>query len=192
MGSAIFSLCGKFSVKADLNGQHHADVGLLPFVITPTGEELMLFQAARLGLLDQVYLDDFISRKALHKFANDFNFISDETTLSNHAAYYCSYDHLKVFAKEGPVNFSFHFVLDDSCPWMVVKHWIPFQDVFLLFRGRIMTFMETLDFLRDNNPRAYHYINNTGPAPERIQKLCVFQEKIPKQRKSKAYKLLSK
>lgn len=192
MGSVLFSLCGKFSIKVDLTGQHHADVGLLPFVITPTGEELMVFQAARLGLLDQVYLDDFLSRKALGKFADDFNFISDEATMSNHAAYYCSYDHLKVFAKEGPVNFSFHFVLDDSLPWIVVKHWIPFQDVFLLFRGRVMSFMETLEFLRDSNPRAYNYLNNVGPVPERIQKLCVFHEKIQKPRKSKAYRISSK
>lgn len=187
MGSPLFAISGKFSVKLDTSGSSHADVGLLPFVITPTGEELLLYQAARLGLLDVIYLEDYLSRKALAKFANAFTFIADDNVISNHAAYYCSYDYLKVFAKEGPLHFSMYFELDDEAPWMVVKHWLGFQDVFILFRGRLMSFMDVLDFVRQNNQRAYGIINNQGPTPDRILKASVFQEVLPKKRRSKAY-----
>ena len=187
MGSPIFALSGKFSVKHDIAGVSHADVGLLPFVITPMGEELIVFQAARMGLLDGIYLDDYLSRKSLFKFASDFNFTADDSIISNHGAYYCSYDNLKVFAKEGPLNFSMYFVLDDASPWVIVKHWLDFQDVFVMFRGRLLSYMDTLELVRDNNSRAYNVLNNQGPTPERILKACVHYEIVPKKRKSRAY-----
>ena len=167
MGSPIFPRGGKFNGKTDASGIYHADVGLLPFIITPVKEELLLYQASRMGMLEPVHLEAFISFQALNQFASAFTFDLAENDLIEHAAYYCPYDYFKIFMKEGPLRYSMYFKLSADAPWVVVKHWLGFSDAYVLFRGHMLNYFESLD-LMNGNDMAYGALNHGGPTPDAI------------------------
>lgn len=175
MGGVIFPLCGKYNVKKTPDGSHHSDVALLPFVMTPVGEELLLYSAQRMGLLDIVVFEDFLSTSGFFKLLDNAGCIFDDAVscMEQHPMYYCAYKHMKIFAKEGPFKYSFYFEISEDGQWHLVKHWLGFHDVFVLFRGRMLDFEESLELVRPNEV-SYRSLNNGGPPPQRIINLSVF------------------
>ena len=182
MGGFLFPLCGKFNSKYTIEKTYHADIGLLPFVITPMSEELLLYSAQRMGLIDTIYFEDYLSIDGFYKLISMPGCIDvPVNTIEIHPAYYVNYTHIKFFMKEGPIHHSLYFELSDSGSWHVVKHWLNFHDVFVILRGRMLSFEESLEVLQ-HNERSYGYLNNGGPAPERIIKQSVFKHVVKPKR----------
>lgn len=183
MSSFVFPLCGKYTGKHTVDNEYHFDVALLPFIVTPMSEELLIYSAAKMGLTEYVHFESFLSVDGFYRLIGLCPTLSvDASVIDQHSAYYVPYNYLKVFAKDGLTNFSMYFELDDdNGQWHVVKHWLDFADIFMIFKGRLLSFDDSLELLRGND-KAYNWLNNMGPPPKRILNSSVFAYTPPKKK----------
>lgn len=191
MSSLVFPMAGRFNSKISPTGRHHADAAMLPYVITQQKEEVLFFQAKRMGLAEAIIMDEYISRTALSNFADKAGVDITPNLVDEHGVYYCFFDYMKVFIKEGPTWFAIYVLLDDDSPLMIVKHFSGFRDMFVLLRGRLLSYEESLT-VAYGNERAYNTLNRVGPPPQRILDSCVFVDKKPKPTRLKAFRNVKK